>query len=252
MKLANIFRDAYKNCIKATINRIGKNDQQNTKMAMGAAVGGSFDEIGYLEKLLLIQHGLKPESDLIDVGCGSGRLLSQLEPEDVNSYMGTDISPELLEYSKQFLRSKKWTLKQVDGCHIPADDSCCDMVCMFSVITHLLHQESYLYFQEASRVLRQEGKLIVSFLEFRHPSLWPIFEASVDMVLSGERLDTFIDRDGLKQWAEHSGLEVIQILDGEKPHIPIDREIVFDNGTKISHMARLGPIGQSVAILLKK
>jgi len=252
MKLANIFRNVYINTTKKTVNRFGKKEQQNRQKAMGQAVGGSFDEIGYLEKLLLIQYGLKPETDLVDVGCGSGRLLSQLEQEDVASYLGTDISLELLEYSQQFLRNKKWTLKKVDSCQIPADDGSCDMVCMFSVITHLLHQESYLYFKEASRVLRPKGKLIVSFLEFRHLGLWPIFEASVDIVLNGERLDTFIDREGLKQWARHSGLEVLQILDGETPHIPIDREIVFDNGTKISHMARLGPTGQSVAILLKK
>ena len=219
---------------------------------MREAVGGNFDEVGYLEKCLLIQHGLKSDSDLIDVGCGSGRLLSQLEQDDVSTYMGTDISPELLEHSQQFLKHKQWTLKLVDGCHIPADDSCCDMVCMFSVITHLLHQESYLYFKEASRVLRRGGKLVVSFLEFRHPSLWPYFEISVEVVLSGQRLDTFIDREGIKQWGEHSGLEVIKILDGEKPHIKIDREITFEDGTKISHMARLGPVGQSVAILRKK
>jgi len=246
MNLANIFRNAYINTTKSMLDHIGQ------KKAMGEVVGGSFDAIGYLEKQLLIQHGLKPDSDLIDIGCGSGRLLSQLERNDVASYLGTDISPELLEYSQHFLKSEDWVLKLVDSCQIPANDCCCDIVCMFSVITHLLHQESYLYFQEASRVLRQNGKLIVSFLEFRHPSIWPIFENSVHTVLDGQRLDTFVDREGIKQWAEHSGLEVIQILDGEKPHIKIDKEITFDNGTKISNMARLGPIGQSVAILMKK
>lgn len=252
MKFSFIFRDAYKNTTKTLVSRFGKKEQKNRQKAMSQAVGGNFDEIGYLEKLLLIQYGLKPETDLIDIGCGSGRLLSQLNEEDVASYLGTDISPELLEHSQQFLRNKKWILKQVDSCQIPADDGSCDMVCMFSVITHLLHQESYLYFQEASRVLRQEGKLIVSFLEFRHQGHWPIFAASVGTTLNGERLDTFIDREGLKLWARHSGLEVHNILDGEKPHIPIDREIVFDNGTKISHMAKLGPIGQSVAVMQKK
>ena len=86
----------------------------------------------------------------------------------------------------------------------------------------------------------------------RHPGLWPIFEGSVDEVSSGGRLDTFVDRDGLRLWAEHSGLEILELIDGEQPHIPIDREVEFDNGLKISSLARLGPIGQSIVVCVRK
>ncbi len=252
MKLSGFFRDAYNKTTRAIIHGSLPGNRAMNHDVMGQAVGGSFDAIGYLERLLLQQYGLHSGTDLIDVGCGSGRLLSQLNPGDIRSYLGIDISEELLDYSKQFLRVPEWRLQLVDGCQIPADDCSCDMVCMFSVITHLLHQESYLYFQEASRVLRPNGKLIVSFLEFRHPDLWPIFENSVDVVLSGERLDMFVDREGLKLWADHSGLAVEALVDGEKPHIVLDREIVFENGVRITDKARLGPIGQSVAVMEKR
>ncbi len=252
MKLSKNFRDAYNKTTRSIIHSSCPEDGESVRKVMGRAVGGSFDAIGYLEKMLLQQHGLHEETDLIDVGCGAGRLLSQLNHGDVASYLGIDISAELLDYSRQFLRGPDWNLKLVSGCEIPADDQSGDMVCMFSVITHLLHQESYRYFQEAARVLRPGGRLIVSFLEFRHPGLWPIFEDSVDVVLGGERLDMFVDRTGLRLWAKHSGLKVVTLLDGEKPHIIIDREIVFENGTRVTDKARLGPIGQSVIIMQKE
>ena len=234
--------------------RSSKNHIETGKRLEGAsdAVGGSFDAIGYLEKQLLLHHGLMPNHSLVDIGCGSGRLLSQLGDDDLASYLGTDISVELLSHCEQFLTNSDWTLQQVEDCEIPLSNESVDMVCMFSVITHLLHQQSFRYFKESARVLKPGGKLIASFLEFRHPGLWPTFEGSVDEVSRGGRLDTFVDRDGLRLWAEHSGLEILELIDGEQPHIPIDREVEFDNGLKISSLARLGPIGQSIVVCVRK
>jgi len=246
MSWINTFRESYR---KRSGEYLRRDDQAR---GFSDAVGGSFDTIGYLEKKLLKMHGLASDHFLIDVGCGSGRLLSQLTLGDVARYLGTDISQELLANCERYLASDAWQLRAVESCEIPAEDSTADMVCMFSLITHLLHQQSYLYFQEAARVLKPGGKLIVSFLEFRHPGLWPIFEASVSEVISGGRLDTFVDRDGLTQWGEHAGFQDITFIDGEKPHIPIDREIEFDNGVRVSSISRLGPTGQSIIICRKR
>lgn len=250
MKIGSAFREAYRRKIQNLVSNNGpvSTDDQN---GYSKAVGGSFQAIGYLEKCLLKHLGLKSEHILVDVGCGSGRLTSQLEAHDIAGYLGTDISQELLNNCQRHLKGKTWSVAMVDGCTIPMQSASSNVVCMFSVITHLLHQESYLYFKEASRVLRPGGKLIVSFLEYRHPGLWPLFEASVKNVLDGGHLDTFVDREGLRLWAVHSGLSVVRFLDGETPHIPIERAIEFDNGVRASNYARLGPIGQSVAVFEK-
>jgi hypothetical protein len=42
--------------------------------AMSLIVGGQYHAIGILESSALITHGLRPEHNVIDVGCGSGRL----------------------------------------------------------------------------------------------------------------------------------------------------------------------------------
>ena len=54
--------------------------------------------------------------------------------------------------------------------YIPAPDACADMVCAFSVFTHLLHTETYLYLEDIRRVLRPGGRLVFSFLEFANPA----------------------------------------------------------------------------------
>jgi ubiquinone/menaquinone biosynthesis C-methylase UbiE len=242
-------RDGYIRNIKSILSN-GK-DSASKQRAMSDAVGGSYDTIGYLEKSLLKQHGLKASDFLVDVGCGSGRLLSQLGTDDIARYLGTDISQDLLDYSEQYLKNEDWNLEKVESCSVPLADDSADMMCMFSVITHLMHHESYLYFQEAGRILKKGGRLVVSFLEFRHEELWPIFERSQAALENEGRLDIFIDRDGLRLWGEKSGLKVVSFFDGEKPHIKIDREVTFDNGLKAQGMSRLGPVGQSVVVLEK-
>jgi hypothetical protein len=62
-------------------------------------------------------------------------------------------------------------------------------------------------------------------------------------------LNQFIDRDGIAAWAAHAGFEIEQLCDGDKPHIPIPEEILWENGNR---MGRLGNIGQSVAVLRKR
>lgn len=48
--------------------------------AMSLVVGGQYHGIGILESSALLSHGLRPEHNVIDVGCGSGRLAVALRP----------------------------------------------------------------------------------------------------------------------------------------------------------------------------
>jgi len=92
-------------------------------------------------------------------------------------------------------------------------DGAADMVCFFSVLTHLLHEQGYWYLEEAKRVLKPGGRIVFSFLEFTEPGHWPVFLDT----LSGTKgrqyfpLNVFIDRDALPVWAQHLGLELIEI-----------------------------------------
>jgi SAM-dependent methyltransferase len=214
--------------------------------ALRKAVGGEFLAIGALERFLLLSLGLKGASCVVDVGCGSGRLACQLAPMKELKYVGTDVVPELLDYATQLAQRPDWSFRRTQNANIPCYDNTADFVCFFSVFTHLSHEDVYRYLAEAKRVLKPNGRVVFSFLEFRIPCHWIIFEDSVKESLNGLHLNQFMDRDGIQAWAVKLGLRVISITNGDRPHIPISEEIRWDNGTVMNGS---GNLGQSVAVL---
>lgn len=217
--------------------------------ALRQAVGGNFLAMGKLEMALLASLGLNQDHYVIDVGCGSGRLACQLAGVPRLRYLGTDVVEELLAYARELSERPDWQFITTDGLKIPEADEVADFVCFFSVLTHLKHEESYRYLEEAKRVLKPDGKIVFSFLEFFIPSHWAVFQHMLDHGRPGDHLNQFMDREAIKRFAYYLDLEVSAIWDGDKPHIPFEGEIVLDNGTRVSG---LGALGQSVAVLRKK
>lgn len=217
-------------------------------LAMSLAVGGDFEAVGVLEFCLLKQLGLAPEHSVVDVGCGSGRLAVQLRPYLLGPYVGIDVVPELYEYARRQCAREDWRFYGAPGTHIPEPDDSADFVVFFSVFTHLLHEETYRYLSEAARVLKPGGKIVFSFLEFGIPSHWFIFEHSVADERVDKVLNQFMDRDMIRAFATHLGLQVLDIHDGHLPHIALDRTIRWDSGKEMSGS---GNLGQSIAVLTK-
>ena len=204
--------------------------------------------MGTLEFQVLRMFGLQPVYSVIDVGCGSGRLAAHLAPWLKGPYLGTDILPDLLEHARQLCGRDDWEFLQTDGQSIPAADDSADFVCFFSVLTHISHEESWQYILESKRVLRPGGKLVCSFLEFHIYSHWTIFEEGFGDRSPNKVLNQFLSRDAFYAFAHHAGLKVESFLDGDQPNIPIEKDLVFENGTRSSGMGRLG---QSVCVMEK-
>jgi hypothetical protein len=84
-------------------------------------------------------------------------------------------------------------------------------------------------------VQRPGGRIVVSFQVFREPAHWQVF---ADTLASTKQrqifpLNVFIDRDALPVWAEHLGLEVVEIRGAA--------EVV----------AKEGNLGQAICVLQK-
>ncbi len=186
------------------------------------AVGGEFDAFGQLLRAALICHGLRPSDYLIDVGCGSGRLAKPLSEYLTGKYLGIDVVPDLLAFARKLVARPDWRFELASGLTIPENDRQADMVCFFSVVTHLLHEESYAYLREAKRVLKPGGKIVLSFLDFCVPEHWGSFEDNLrDIGVGAQPMNVFMCPDMLREWAKRLDLEVEMIRDGNEPYIPL-------------------------------
>lgn len=220
-------------------------ETQDERTAMSQAVGGEFEAVGALEMALLRQEGLQPAHTVIDAGCGSGRLAVPLRDYLTGTFIGLDVVPELFQHAERLCGRPDWRFYQAPGTNIPEPDASADFVTFFSVFTHLLAEETYRYLKDARRVLKPGGKVVFSFLEFRLPSHWNVFDASVLDTNPDKVLNQFMDRDMIQGFAERLGFGVA-LYDGDKPHIKLDQPVTWEDGRV---MTSLGNLGQSVCVL---
>jgi len=138
-----------------------------------AAVGDEF--LGHLVELA----GLTPDSRVLDVGCGIGRLARPLVRylDDRGSYAGFDVNPVgvgwcQLRYDERFrfaladlfnARFHPTGRHRAAEYRFPYDDDAFDVAVMASVLTHLLEEEAAHYLAETLRVLRPGGRLLATF-----------------------------------------------------------------------------------------
>ena len=216
--------------------------------AMKLAIGGQFEAYGQIEADMLRFFGLHQDAMLIDVGCGSGRLAIPLSKTHQGTYLGTDVVPDLVEFARESCSRPDWRFEVVDSLRIPATDQSADMVCFFSVLTHLLHEQSYLYLEEAKRVLKPEGRIVFSFLEFRMPFHWSVFSSTVNDARGRNEhpLNVFVERDAIQAWATHLGLAVLAFHDGDEAFVPLSNPVTLDSGQVLSDW---GNLGQSICVL---
>ena len=218
--------------------------------AMGRAIGGEFEAFGVVEREMLKYFGLAENGYLIDVGCGSGRLALPLAQWPGIRYLGTDVVTALVDHARSTVDRSDWTFKVVNSFDIPEMDGKADMVCFFSVLTHLLHEQSYIYLQEAKRVLRPGGLIVFSFLEFAMGFQWNVFEATVKDARESNShpLNVFIERNALAAWAEHLGLEVVEMRNGDDTFVPLSEPVTLEDGRI---MKDFGNLGQSIGVFRK-
>lgn len=234
---------SYRTMVEANLAAFPENE------AMARSVGGQYERFGTLEFLLLRQLGLADDARVIDVGCGAGRLAWRLAALPALRYLGTDVVPQLMDYARRRCKRPDFAFRLVERIEIPAPDGEADFVTFFSVFTHLLHEESYVYLEEARRVLKPGGRVVFSFLEFAVAHNWSVFEANLDWVRQRSymgHINVFMHRDDLRLWADRLGLTVEAFIAGDDPAIAVEAPYTLPDLPAGRH-----GLGQSVAVLRK-
>jgi len=131
-----------------------------------------FDAFGEKDAIW-IREIIGDQKEVIDVGCGIGRLEKYLSRfcARVNA---VDVSPEVLKLAKARLKDVKnvtFTLVNDDCLLSNYEDSRFDAVISFLVLQHLDKEDAFRYLTEFNRVLRPHGFCLLQFPNF-HSELY--------------------------------------------------------------------------------
>lgn len=137
-------------------------------------VQGFFDPAGFTymgrtiarnlrELLLLVEKDFSSFQEVLDFGCGCGRVLQSLREEATScNFYGTDIDPEAIGWCTEHLGGiARWS---INGSRPPLsfDDETFDLIYANSVFTHLDEEYQFEWLSELGRVSKPESILILT------------------------------------------------------------------------------------------
>ena len=144
--------------------------------------GGDFEFVGNRFLGFLKEAGLTPGDDVLDMGCGIGRIAVPLTQflDSTSRYAGFDIETKAIDWCNEEVvalhegfsfhfanlyneayNPKSTTLAQ--DFRFPYEDDSFDFALATSLFTHLLPKDMEHYLAEVVRVLRPDGTLFITY-----------------------------------------------------------------------------------------
>ena len=208
---------------------------------------GDFDLIGRIELGVLLMEGLRRTDTLVDFGCGTGRLAVHVIPRlGGGHYIGTDISQDMLDKAQRRVAALRplppsrtsWDRQTTTA--FPLADHSVDVLCAFSVFTHMEHEDAYRYLVDALRVVRPGGRVVFSCLPIHLRVAREVFLASARhdvMARWSATRDVTTSVELMSAVVRLAGWEPLRWYDGEEPNI------------RLPDTGELCALGQSVCVL---
>lgn len=131
-------------------------------MAFSKFFSGIQEAPWYREFLDPVTGEIENKSKILDIGTGSGKLLQVLFFEKQVKGIGTDTSPEMLKEAAKKLKDTEAELIQtLPNAALPFENASFDYVTICNVLFLLPTKDTGNLLQEALRVLKEKGKIIV-------------------------------------------------------------------------------------------
>lgn len=109
----------------------------------------------------------RPDALVLDLCCGTGDVLLELQNNSRARVVGADFSRPMLDAAQQKIRSRKWNnpLLEADALHLPLADNSLDAIAISFGFRNLANYRDG--FSQMHRILRPGG--VLAILEFSHP-----------------------------------------------------------------------------------
>jgi ubiquinone/menaquinone biosynthesis C-methylase UbiE len=131
---------------------------------------------------------------IVDVGCGTGKLLGLISPRSQVG-LGIDLSVEMLKRAKQRTRNTCIQLVRADASHLPLQDHVADGAISVSMTEAGPVLEEH--FDELSRIATNDAVLVMTIFDDKNRTSWrQLDETRIELVasLSGREQLYLLDR----------------------------------------------------------
>lgn len=165
---------------------------------VGPASAEEFRQLGQGKLDMLKALGLKPESKILDVGCGTGSLAEPLVDflGSEGLYYGTDLSEVAVQFCREKYARPNFSFAKNGMTTLPIEGLRFDFIVFFSVFTHTYPAETRELLAEAARLLNDRGTIVAD-----------VFESDIDGDSLGTRAMIVLDRQRMLGLSETLALE---------------------------------------------
>lgn len=158
-----------------------------------------------------------PSMQILEFGVGCGRVARHFLAAGAENFIGTDVDAELIDWCTTNLPGTDTVQFFTNGYEppIPVTASSQDLVYAISVFTHMDEQNQKSWANELGRIVRPDGRLLVSFLERALPDLPGGVEARER--IDPEYVRTWFGKDGAPSvyFSTYNTKEYLETLFGE-------------------------------------
>lgn len=173
--------------------------------------------------------GIHPADDILEIGCGVGRIGLGLAAR-CRSWTGADISSNMLAVAADRMR-ELGNVRLVHLHTVGLDElavNSFDLVYCTNVLAHLDEKDRWRYAQDAFRVLRPGGRIFIDNLDLESDAAWKGFAEGAAVAQQLERppydprpstaaeLSTYVKRAGFAQVQAHRRPPLV-VVTGIKP-----------------------------------